>query len=43
MNRLTVGERSPDFSLPDQNGVMHSLLDINQSQNVLLAFNMGFI
>jgi peroxiredoxin len=43
MNRLIVGERPPDFSLPDQHGVVHELSDINRSQNVLLVFNIGFI
>ena len=43
MKRLMVGERSLDFALPDQHGVLYKLSDINQSQNVLLVFNLGFV
>jgi peroxiredoxin len=43
MKRLSVGERSPDFSLPDQHGVEHTLSQIYPSQHVLLVFNLGFI
>ena len=43
MNRLIVGERPLDFSLPDQYRIVHKLSDINRSQNVLLVFNIGFV
>lgn len=41
--RLIVGEQAPDFTLPDQHGVLHRFSEINRSQNVLLVFNLGFI
>jgi peroxiredoxin len=43
MNRLRVGARPPDFSLPDQHGNLHTLSEIYRSQNVLLVFNIGFV
>jgi hypothetical protein len=32
------GERIPDFSLPDQNGVVHSLANLTGPNGLLLAF-----
>jgi len=43
MERLIVGERPPEFSLPDQQGVLHTLSEMTCSQNVLLVFNLGFV
>ncbi len=34
---LEIGTKAPDFTLPDQNGVMHSLSDY-QGQKVILYF-----
>jgi hypothetical protein len=42
MNRLSVGDIAPDFSLPDHTGRLVRLSDVNQSQHVLLVFNIGF-
>ena len=36
-NMLEVGTKAPDFTLPDQNGQMHSLSDY-QGQKVILYF-----
>lgn len=43
MSHLSVGERAPDFSLPDHHGVEHKLSEIYRSHNVLLVFNLGFV
>ncbi|MEI7846576.1 MAG: hypothetical protein WCK35_12300 [Chloroflexota bacterium] len=43
MNRLTVGDFAPEFALPDHNGVLFKLSDVNRTQNVLLVFNIGFV
>ena len=37
MKTLTIGDLAPDFSLPDQNGTMHTLL-ANRGKWVLLYF-----
>jgi len=42
MNRLSVGDPAPDFSLPDHLGILHTLSDRYRNQNVLLVFNIGF-
>ena len=34
---LTVGTKAPDFTLPDQNGIMHSLSEYS-GKKVLLYF-----
>ena len=38
---LTVGDRAPEFSIPDANGQMVSLSEINSDQPVLLFFHMA--
>ena len=35
---LKVGDRAPDFSLPDQDGRVVKLSDFNGKKNVVLAF-----
>lgn len=42
MANLTVGDRAPDFVLPDHSGSLHTLSEIYARQNVLLVFNLGF-
>jgi peroxiredoxin len=42
MNRLSLGDIAPDFALPNHEGKIFKLSDINRSQNVLLVFNIGF-
>ena len=43
MNRLSVGDTAPDFSLPDHAGRMFRLSDVHRSKNTLLVFNLGFV
>ena len=35
---LKIGDRAPDFSLPDQNGQIVKLSDFKGKKNVVLAF-----
>ncbi len=35
---LKVGDRAPDFALPDQNGTVVKLNDFRGKKNVVLAF-----
>ncbi len=35
---IRIGERAPDFSLPDQNGRVHSLRDLSGPNGLLLVF-----
>jgi peroxiredoxin Q/BCP len=35
---LKVGDKAPDFTLPDQNGHMVHLADFRGKKNVVLAF-----
>ncbi len=35
---LKIGDRAPDFSLPDQNGQVVKLSDFKGKKNVVLAF-----
>jgi len=43
MNRLSLGDKAPDFTLPDHKGVLLKLSDVYRSQNVLMVFNLGFV
>ncbi len=36
--RLKVGDRAPDFELPDQNGQIVRLSDFREKKNVVLLF-----
>jgi len=38
LERITVGSKAPEFTLKDQNGIMHSLYDL-RGKNVLLSFH----
>lgn len=42
MQRLSIGDPAPDFSLPDLAGNIVSLSDVYRSKNVVLVFNIGF-
>ena len=43
MNRLSLGDKAPDFTLPDHKGVLFKLSDVYSAQNVLMVFNLGFV
>jgi len=43
MNRLSLGDKAPDFTLPDHKGALYKLSDVYRSQNVLMLFNLGFV
>lgn len=43
MNRLSVGDMAPDFTLPDHEGELFTLSNVNRTKVVLLVFNLGFI
>ncbi len=43
MNRLSLGDKAPDFTLTDHKGVLFKLSDVYRSQNVLMVFNLGFV
>lgn len=42
MKHLAVGDLAPDFSLPDKDGNLIRLSEVNSKKNVLLVFNIGF-
>ena len=42
MERLKVGDKAPDFELPDYKGVMHRISVLTREKNALLVFNIGF-
>lgn len=42
MTRFKIGDPAPDFSLPDHEGVLHSLSDLLRTRHALLVFNIGF-
>jgi len=42
MEKLTVGDFAPDFSLPDHEGTLHPLSKHYRQHNLLLVFNIGF-
>ena len=42
MKQLVVGDKAPDFTLPDHTGKQFKLSEIFTKKNVLLVFNIGF-
>jgi peroxiredoxin len=42
MHKLLVGEKAPDFELPDYQGILHKLSEVYKNHYVLLVFNFGF-
>lgn len=42
MKYLSMGDNAPDFSLPDHQGIIHTLSELYKTINVLLVFNIGF-
>ena len=42
MEKLSLGDLAPDFSLPDHEGNLIKLSDLYQHHHVLLVFNIGF-
>jgi len=42
MKYLSVGDKAPDFSLPDHHSIIHTLSELYKTKNVLLVFNIGF-
>ena len=40
-NDLKVGDKAPDFSIPEANGQVVTLSEINNDQPVLLFFHMA--
>jgi len=43
MRHFSVGDRAPDFSLPDHRGTLYQLSDLYRQHNTLLVFNLGFV
>jgi len=43
VNQLVVGERAPDFALPDHSGTLVSLSAVLVHRHVLVVFNLGFV
>jgi peroxiredoxin len=43
LEKLTLGDQAPDFSLPDHEGRSITLSNLYQDQHVLLVFNIGFV
>jgi len=43
MNRLSIGDVTADFVLPDHEGNQVRLSNVLRSRNVLLVFNLGFL
>ncbi len=43
MDRLSVGDQAPDFTLPNQKGEEVTLSDAYRAHNLLLVFNIGFV
>lgn len=42
MKQLSVGDKAPDFNLPDHQGDIYQFSDIYLDDFVLLVFNIGF-
>lgn len=42
MEKLMVGDRAPDFTLPGADVEMVTLSEVYAQQNVILVFNIGF-
>ena len=42
MEKLMVGDRAPDFTLPGVDGETITLSDVYAQQSVILVFNIGF-
>lgn len=43
VDQLKVGDRAPDFALPDHLGALVRLSDVLDQRNVMLVFNLGFV
>jgi hypothetical protein len=42
LEKLTIGDCAPDFSLPNHQGEMVQLSEMLQDHPLLLVFNIGF-
>jgi peroxiredoxin len=42
LEKLKIGDRAPDFSLPNHQGEMVQLSKMLQDKPLLLVFNIGF-
>ncbi|MFU8826809.1 MAG: hypothetical protein ACNA70_04875 [Brevefilum sp.] len=43
LEKSSIGDIAPDFSLPDPEGKPVCLSELNQHHHVLLVFNIGFV
>jgi len=43
VDQLVVGDRAPDFALPDHTGTPVRLSEVLAERHVLLVFNLGFV
>lgn len=43
MTRLSVGDRAPNYTLPDHQGRPFTLSDLYSKQYVLIVLNLGIV